>query len=131
VQCSISHASSFSHSYFPFSFFPFLQLPHHSSLPSTPNSVNDQPLDSPRSYVGHLAPVFDGTYTFAWNAGATAYDRVRVWIDNSLLIDQVRSLRVRRQEKPVEEKEREGSWWMGCGGGVGFVHPRFHQLSLG
>jgi hypothetical protein len=42
-----------------------------------------------KAAIAQLAPVFDGTYTFAWATAAAGTERVRLWVDNSLLIDQV------------------------------------------
>jgi len=44
-------------------------------------------------YAGFVAPTKDSTYSFLWNRGQVgAKDRVRIWIDNSLIIDQWVSL---------------------------------------
>ena len=44
-------------------------------------------------WVGHIAPVLDSTYTFTWDRGtANMTDRVRLWVDNSLIIHQWSSL---------------------------------------
>jgi hypothetical protein len=44
-------------------------------------------------YAGFVAPTRDSTYEFQWRRGlAAAMDRVRLWVDNSLIIDQWSSL---------------------------------------
>jgi len=45
-------------------------------------------------YAGFVAPAMDSTYQFKWDRGAAASgnDRVKVWVDNSLIVDQWSSL---------------------------------------
>mmetsp|Transcript_34887 Transcript_34887/g.82189 ORF Transcript_34887/g.82189 Transcript_34887/m.82189 type:complete len:5981 (-) Transcript_34887:63-18005(-) len=44
-------------------------------------------------YAGFVAPTRDSTYDFQWDRqNGAAEDRVRVWVDNSLIIDQWTSL---------------------------------------
>jgi len=44
-------------------------------------------------WVGSIAPVVDSVYTFTWDRGSmNMTDRVKIWVDNSIIINQWTSL---------------------------------------
>ena len=69
----------------------------YAQFQSTSARDNDNSIPTVESfsvrYAGFIAPTRDSTYEFKWNRGiAAAEDRVKLWVDNSLIIDQWSSL---------------------------------------
>eukprot|EP00290_Baffinella_frigidus_P000367 CAMPEP_0180183136 /NCGR_PEP_ID=MMETSP0986-20121125/41047_1 /TAXON_ID=697907 /ORGANISM="non described non described, Strain CCMP2293" /LENGTH=821 /DNA_ID=CAMNT_0022136569 /DNA_START=159 /DNA_END=2622 /DNA_ORIENTATION=+ len=69
----------------------------YAQFQSTSARDNDNSVPTVESfsvrYAGFVAPTRDSTYQFKWNRGiGTGTDRVKLWVDNSLIIDQWSSL---------------------------------------